>query len=494
MLEMVDLGRRISKAEYKKEIEPLERRVAELQRKARSQGVPLVVVFEGWDAAGKGTLINKLLLALDSRGFTVHPINPPNEEEAMRPFLWRFWTRTPQRGRIAIFDRSWYGGVLVERVDKLVKKGVWQHRYGEINAFERQLTDDGFVVVKFFLHISHEEQARRFRKLRKRKVTAWKVTREDWKHHRQYDKYLQATEDMLANTSQVPWYIVEAHDRRFAAVKVFRTVVEALERATARRGKHRAKIVANAPSRTLPPMAGSILDTVDLSQSLDRPRYERLLKHYQKRVLELEHELYLERIPVVIVYEGWDAAGKGGNIRRLVQGLDPRGYQVIPIAAPNDVEKQHHYLWRFWLRFPKAGHIAIFDRSWYGRVLVERVEGFCSREEWKRAYAEINETEQQWTDFGAVLIKFWLHIDKEEQLRRFESRRRIAHKRWKITEEDWRNREKWDAYRAAVDEMLYRTSTTHAPWSIVPATSKLYARVHALRTVVDTLESRVGRS
>ncbi len=492
MLEMVDLGRRLSKAEYKQAIEPLERRVAELQRAARDRGVALIVVFEGWDAAGKGTLINKLLLALDSRGFTVHPINPPNEEEAMRPFLWRFWIKTPQRGRIAIFDRSWYGGVLVERVDKLVRKAVWRRRYREIDAFERQLTDDGFIIVKFFLHISRKEQARRFKKLRKRKATAWKVTREDWKHHRQYDTYLQATEDMLANTSQVPWHIIEAHDRRFATVKVFRTVVDALERATARRGRRGARGGRTAPARSLPRMSGSVLDTVDLTQSLDRPRYDRVLKRCQKRILELEHEVYLERVPVVIVYEGWDAAGKGGNIRRLVQGLDPRGYQVIPIAAPNDIEKQHHYLWRFWLHFPKAGHIAIFDRSWYGRVLVERVEGFCSRGEWKRAYAEINEIEQQWTEFGAVVIKFWLHIDKNEQLRRFEARRRIPHKRWKITEEDWRNREKWEAYRAAVDEMLYRTSTTHAPWSIVPATSKLYARIDALRTVIGRLEERLA--
>jgi polyphosphate kinase 2 (PPK2 family) len=297
---------------------------------------------------------------------------------------------------------------------------------------------------------------------------------------------------MFAKTSQVPWHIVEAHDRRFATVKVFATMVETLDRAVKAAASRARRSTKRSATQRLAVMQGSVLDTVDLDRTLERAAYERQLKKYQKRVAELEHEVYLERVPVIIVYEGWDAAGKGGNIRRLVQGLDPRGYEVVPIAAPNVVEKAHHYLHRFWLRVPKAGHITIFDRSWYGRVLVERVEGFCTEEEWKRAYAEINETEEQWCDFGAAVVKFWLHIDQDEQLRRFEARQRTAYKRWKITDEDWRNREKWNQYQAAVDEMLYRTSTTHAPWTIVEATNKLYARIRVLRTVVDTLEKRLS--
>lgn len=211
----------------------------------------------------------------------------------------------------------------------------------------------------------------------------------------------------------------------------------------------------------------------------------------QNRVRDLEHEIYLRRMPVVIIFEGWDAAGKGGNIKRLTAPLDPRGYEVAPIGAPNDIEKAHHYLWRFWSKIPKGGHICIFDRSWYGRVMVERVEGFCSQEEWKRAYREINEMEEQWIHFGATVIKFWLQIDKEEQMRRFEERQQIAYKQWKITNEDWRNREKWDVYKEAVDEMLFRTSTNHAPWTIVESNCKLYGRIKVLETVIREIENKL---
>jgi polyphosphate kinase 2 (PPK2 family) len=238
-------------------------------------------------------------------------------------------------------------------------------------------------------------------------------------------------------------------------------------------------------------MSSSVLGKVDLSLSLTREEYEKDLAGYQIRIRELEHEVYTRRLPVIILYEGWDAAGKGGNIKRLVQGMDPRGYEVIPIAAPNDVEKNHHYLWRFWMKIPKAGHIAIFDRSWYGRVLVERVEGFCTEEEWKRAYREINEMEEKLANFGTVLIKFWIHIDPDEQLKRFEARQKTSHKKWKTTDEDWRNREKIDQYKEAVDEMLFRTSTTYAPWTIIESNSKLYARIKALKTVVNTLEKHL---
>lgn len=487
MLEKIDLSKKVEKAEYKAIILDLELKLGALQREARALEIPVIIVFEGWDAAGKGTLINRLLLSLDPRGFNVYPTNPPNEEERLRPFLWRFWIKTPERGRMAIFDRSWYGKVLVERVDHIVKKKVWSKAYDEIESFERQLVDDGNVIIKFFLHITQKEQKKRFKKLQSNPSTAWKVTEEDWKHHRQYDTYLEAIEEMLAktDTSFAPWTIVEAHDRRFATVKVFETVVEAIERKVQ---DIKRSVNTNHPVRKptirLENMSSSVLDKVDLSLALTKAEYEEALKSYQQRIRALEHEVYLKRLPVIIVYEGWDAAGKGGNIKRLVQGMDPRGYEVIPIAAPNDLEKAHHYLWRFWRELPKAGHIAVFDRSWYGRVMVERVEGFCSEEDWKRAYREINEIEEQWVHFGTVLIKFWLQISKDEQLRRFEERQSTPHKQWKITEEDWRNREKWDQYKRAVDEMLYRTSTSYAPWTIVEANSKWYARIKALRTVI----------
>ena len=234
-----------------------------------------------------------------------------------------------------------------------------------------------------------------------------------------------------------------------------------------------------------------MLDAVDLSKSLTKSVYKKELADLQKRMALLHSELYRRRIPVVIGFEGWDAGGKGGAIHRLTQTMDPRGYEVIPTSAPNDIEKAHHYLWRFWNHMPKAGHVAIFDRTWYGRVMVERIEGFCTENEWRRAYSEINRMEAQLADAGAIVLKFWLHIDKDEQKKRFEERMEDPNKQWKITDEDWRNREKWDDYVKAVDEMILRTSTTYAPWIVVEGNDKLYARIKVLRTVVEAIEKRV---
>lgn len=495
MLESIDLSRRIRKADFKEAKDAVAIRLAALQRRTRDLGIPVVIVFEGWSAAGKGTLINELILPLDPRGFNVHSCLPPNEEESLRPFLWRFWTRTPARGRQAIFDRSWYRRVLGDRVDGEVKGKGLPQAFEDIRSFERQLADDGNVIVKFWLHISKKQQKRRFEKLRRNPATAWRVTPRDLKAHQQYDKYLAAVEEMLAETDSdvAPWTIVESTDRRFAAMKTFNTLAAALERRIAEVERDSARPARPAPAAATPPaeLACSILDGVDLSPSLEEDDYRKRLKDGQRRLRELEHQIYVRRIPVVLVFQGWDAAGKGGNIRRLTQELDPRGYTVVPIGPPNDLEKSHHYLWRFWMQFPKAGHIAIFDRSWYGRVMVERVEGFCTEGEWRRAYREINEMEQHMTNFGTVLLKFWLHIDQDEQLRRFESRQDTPHKQWKISAEDWRNREKWDQYKVAVEEMLFRTSAPQAPWTIVEANSKWYSRVKVLETVCEAIEQRL---
>ena len=496
MLENIDLSRKISKARYKASKDEAALEMGVLQRWAKKLGVPVIIVFEGWDAAGKGTLINNLILPLDPRGFNVQSALAPNEEEALRPFLWRFWIRTPARGRIAIFDRSWYRRVLAERVDHAVKTDQIAQSFEDIRFFERTLADDGAVIVKFFLHISKDEQKRRFAKLRKNPTTAWRVTAEDLRRQNEYADYLAATEDMLAETDSddAPWTIIEAHDERFATMKIFSTVASAMSRgiaaaedAQARQSKGSADAATKLPAD----LQASILDQVDLSPSLEREPYKRKLKKLQNRFRELEHEIYIRRVPVVIVYEGWDAAGKGGNIKRLVRELDPRGYEVVPIAAPNDAEKAHHYLWRFWTQMPKAGHITIFDRSWYGRVMVERVEGFCTETEWRRAYREINEMEQHMVNFGTALVKFWLHIDADEQLSRFEARQADPYKQWKITGDDWRNREKYDQYKVAIEEMLFRTSTPRAPWTIVESNSKLHARVKALDTVCDVIEAHL---
>lgn len=497
MLKNIDLSRKVSREEYKSIKEQLEFKLAELQRQAKVLNIPVIVVFEGWDAAGKGTLINDLILPLDPRGFTVYSTHQPNEEEALRPFLWRFWKYTPERGLITIYDRSWYRTVLFERVSGDVKKKDLPDIFNDIRSFERQLAVDGNIIIKFFLHITCKEQKKRFDKLRKNRATSWRVTKEDLKRQRQYDKYLAVTEEMLAETDSdfAPWTIIEAHDQRFASLKIFKTVIAALEhgiRHIQLKTDTRKKTIAKNAGIELPEnMNPSILDSVDLSLSYEQDEYHSKLKKLQKQIRQMEHEIYEHRIPVVIVYQGWDAAGKGGNIRRLTETMDPRGYEVIPIGAPNDIERAHHYLWRFWIKIPKAGHISIFDRSWYGRVLVERVEGLCTEMQWKRAYREINEMEKHLINFGTILLKFWLHINKDEQLGRFKARQNEKHKQWKITEEDWRNREKWDQYQTAVEEMLFRTSTPYAPWTIVESNCKWYARVKVMDTVVKAIDARI---
>lgn len=493
MLEQVDLKQKLSKTEYQSAMAELGRKAGALQRSAKELKIPVIIVFEGWDAAGKGTCINQLMQRLDPRGFQVHPISAPNTEEALRPFLWRFWTKMPENGRMAIFDRSWYGRVLAERMDKLVPKRVWSHAFTEIKSFERQLVDQDAVVIKFFLHISKKEQKKRFKKIEKIAAQAWKVTKLDWRHHKQYESYRVAVEEMLAATDSeyAPWTLVASHDRRFATALIFRTFIDSLANKIA--AMQARKNVKSTPTLAAPsPIVTSVLDQVDLTATLTREKYDKKIKTLQNRIRDLEHEIFLQRLPVIIVFEGWDAAGKGGVIKRLTQQMDPRGFAVAPISAPNDVEKAHHYLWRFWMKMPKGGHICVFDRSWYGRVMVERVEGFCTTDEWKRAYREINEMEEQWCAFGAVLLKFWLHIDKDEQMRRFEERQKISYKQWKITDEDWRNREKWDQYKEAVDEMLSRTSTNHAPWTTVESNCKLHGRIKVLETVVTGIENKLA--
>lgn len=497
MLDQINLATRLKKSEYKSIMEELEPRLALLQRRAIELRIPVVVVFEGWNAAGKGTLINQLIQALDPRHFTVAPIHPPNDEERLRPFLWRFWIRTPARGRMTIFDRSWYTRVLQDRVLKTVSKAEWTKAYDEINYFERQLAEDGNVIIKFLLHIDRAEQERRLKKLEGNASTAWRVTKADWRNFKLYDRFLGAMKEMLARTDTrvAPWRIVESHDRRFATVKIFQTVINALETRIAEIEQNGATAANVSVDLTrVDSITTSILDQVDLSKTLSKDAYSKKLKRLQGEMRNLEHEVYVKRIPVIVVYEGWDAAGKGGNIRRLTQTMDPRGYSVIPIAAPNDIEKRHHYLWRFWKEMPKAGHVAIFDRSWYGRVMVERVEGFATEVEWKRAYREIREMEAHLANSGAVIVKFWLHIDRDEQLQRFEARKVNPFKSWKLTEEDWRNREKWDRYKAAVDEMLLRTSTPYAPWTVVESNSKYYARIKAIETVVAAIRRRLAET
>ena len=493
MLEKIDLSKKVDKKTYRRVMDEAEEKLGLLQRECKDAGIPVILVFEGMGAAGKGVQINRLIQALDPRGFDVYACDRPTEDEQMRPFLWRYWTKTPAKGRIAVFDRSWYRSVQVDRFDGLTREDKLGDAYQDILSFEKQLCDDGTVIMKFFLYIDKDEQKKRFKKLEGSKETSWRVTEEDWNRNKDFDRYLKMNEEMLekTDTDYAPWVIIEAVDKDYAALKIVSTVMDRLEYELEHRRPEDEKTAQRQESKTRERFKNGVLSGIDLSKSLTEEEYKTRLKKLQKRLAELHSELYRLRIPVVIGFEGWDAGGKGGAIKRLTSNLDPRGYRVNPTAAPNDIEKVHHYLWRFWNNVPKAGHIAVFDRTWYGRVMVERIEGFCSEAQWRRAYQEINEMESHMANAGAVVLKFWLHIDKDEQDRRFRERQANPAKQWKITDEDWRNREKWDQYEEAVNEMLIRTSTTYAPWIVVEGNDKRYARVKVLQTVVDALEKKV---
>ncbi len=493
MLEKIDLSKTVDKEHYKAVRDEMGAKLGVLQRECKAAGIPVVIVFEGMGAAGKGVQINRLIQNLDPRGFSVYAASRETEEEALRPFLWRYWTKTPAAGRIAIFDRSWYCRVQKDRFDGKVEEQDLSGAFQDILSFERQLTDGGAVIIKLFLYISKEEQKKRFKKLDDSKETSWRVSQADWERNEHYSRYLQINEEMLerTDTEEAPWTIIESTDKNYAAMKILATVADRLEYELLKRrekaGDKKKKNTA-APAEKF---KTGVLSGTDLSKSLTREEYKEKLDKLQKKLEVLHSEIYRLRIPVVIGFEGWDAGGKGGAIKRLTSHLDPRGYQVNPTASPNDIERVHHYLWRFWNNAPKAGHIAIFDRTWYGRVMVERIEGFCSEADWKRAYQEINEMEAHMANAGAIVLKFWLHIDKDEQERRFKERMEDPAKQWKITDEDWRNREKWDQYEEAVNEMLVRTSTTYAPWIVVEGNDKYYARVKVLETVVEAMEKKI---
>jgi len=490
MLEKIDLSFQTDHKTYKREMEPLEARLTALQQQIKDYKIPVLIVFEGWSASGKGTFISKVLNPLDPRYFNVHTLDKPSESSILRPFLWRYAVSLPSKGRISIYDKSWHRLNLPEgqRKWKLTQKAKDEFFY-DVNAFEEQLAVDGILVIKLFLHISRDEQKRRFKELIKTPDTAWRVDEDDWRQNEEYDIYLKRFERMIqeSNTGISKWSVIEANDKNYATIKIFKVIINKIEEEMNRRLSVQ-RVQPEITVKPVEPPEVSILSSVALDKTISKASYKEKLAHYQRKMSELGFKLYTKRRSVVMVYEGWDAAGKGGNIKRMTQELDPRGYEVVPISAPTQDELIHHYLWRFWNKIPKDGHFGIFDRSWYGRVMVERIEGFCTLEEWQRAYKEINDFERHLHNHGVIIFKFWVHIDKDEQLARFEARQQDPLKQYKITEEDWRNREKWDLYEKAVDEMLFRTNTEYAPWLVVESNDKKYARIKTLEAVTAKLE------
>lgn len=488
MLETVDVDARLSKDHYKSALDVLDIRLGELQRAIRKKNISVVIVLEGWEAAGHYAVLSRMLQALDPRGYVVHFTEESTAQEQLHPPIRRFWLRLPPHGEIAIFDRSWYFDALQGEVEHEWEASRVDQTHNAISVFERQLADDGVLILKFFLHITEKEQTKRLKKLRKRRMELLQEESRERRKRKRYPDFVEATERILRRSSAnyAPWTLVPATDRRFATVKVAETIAVGMENALAR------VVPTVQPEPTFPTRRASPLNRVDMTAALARDDYEKRMDALQKELNDLHFASHARNKSLIIVYEGWDAAGKGSNIRRLVRKLDPRAYVVNPVAAPEGVERRHHYLWRFWKSTPRTGHLSIFDRSWYGRVLVERIEGFATSDEWTRAYKEINEFESQLTQFGIPIIKFWIHISKDVQLERLEARRDNPRKNWKVTDEDWRNREKWDDYWLAVSDMIEKTSTVDAPWTIVEGNDKLYARVKVLSVVRDEMRKLLG--
>ena len=383
-------------------------------------------------------------------------------------------------------DSGWMDEVTRNRVHGEMDQKTYEQRIDSIRRFERQLTDNGYLVMKFFCHISEKEQKKRIEDLVEEIDTRWRVSENDKWQNKHYEKCLEVFDRYMEDTTNpsAPWYVIDAKSKKWAELQALEILTQGIEIALQNQSLAVPLLQNVIPLEKVPKLAEIPLE----NKSLSDEEYKEELARLQNHLKELHNRLYRKKVPVVIVYEGWDAAGKGGNIKRITEALDPRGFEVQPIASPEPHEKARHYLWRFWMRLPKTGHIAIFDRSWYGRVMVERLEGFCSENDWKRAYNEMNEFEKELHDWGAVIIKFWVQIDKDTQLARFTDRQNTPEKQWKITDEDWRNREKWDEYEVAVNEMIQKTSTTFAPWHILESVDKKYARIKALKIVIEELE------
>lgn len=471
--------------ELKKEIEALSDELARLQRLMKKEEIPVIIAVEGWGASGKGILINNFILPLDPRGFCVYTIKDENDEESRYPFLRRFMTKTPKKGEISIFDRSWYRRVLNDHIEERVAPERFTQDIEEINDFEKLLTDDGFLLVKLFLNISKSEQKKRLKELSENKETAWRVTQDDIKHNKQYDKYEKVFHKIreLTDKKDAHWKIVDANDLDEASVNIMKYLAEVFAK---KLSEHENKPKRERADMKKPPET-SHLSSVDLSADIEKKDYKKELSECQEKLSRIHNRLYLKKQPVAVIFEGWDAAGKGGAIKRLTQAFDPRGYRVVSTPAPTPDELAHHYLWRFWNNVPKTGHIAIFDRSWYGRLMVEPIEGFCNSEEYERAFNEINNFEKHLTNSGMKVIKFFIHISPDEQLKRFYDRKNNPLKAWKLTDEDFRNREKWDEYVYAVERMIENTSTPYAPWHIIAGDSKKYARIEVQKTVINEL-------
>jgi len=471
---------KLDKIVFDSEQDELHAALLQAQRECREANVPIVVLVSGVEAAGKSAVVNRLSKWLDMRNVRAVSFWHETEDERQRPHDWRFWREMPGKGEIGILFGSWYTRPIIEGVTGSKKqRASLKSNCEHINRFEKLLTDDGVVFVKLWFHISKKEQTAR---IKAKKKAGHRITPYEKNLSRFYDDFARVSHKVLDATDRpkAQWHVVDSSHTRNRDIATGKIILQYMMDAVKPKKE-------DAPAPTFG-YAEPRLFHIDLNKSLTEKSYNRQLDKYQARLAELHWRAWEQKVSTVLMFEGWDAGGKGGAIRRLTGAMDARLYRVMPVAAPTDEEKAHHYLWRFWRKIPYDGYVSIYDRSWYGRVLVERIEGFATDREWQRSYDEINDFEQQLTDHGIVIAKFWLHISAEEQLRRFKEREVTEHKMHKLTEEDWRNRERWQAYEQAVDDILARTNKRKAPWHVIPANDKLFARIEVLKAVCRQLE------
>jgi len=489
MFEIAELGHAVKKPVYNEKVPELRTQLLLAQEKIKQNDFSVIILISGVDGGGKGDVINLLNEWMDARYMRTIAFDSPSDEEKERPTFWRYWRTLPAKGAIGLYVGSWYSNPLSNRVYNKIDDSQLQLELMRIRQLEQLLIDDGTLIIKCWLHLKKSEQKNRLKRLEKNPDTKWQVTERDKKHLEMYDDFVKVAENVLSETStgDSPWLIIDGSDIRYSSLTVGQHILSRIKQHI----EHREHLKQNQPLDNhlqANDLQQNLLDSLDLSLKLDKKEYNSKLSNYQGKLNKLSRQAREKKRSSILVFEGWDAAGKGGAIRRLTHAIDARSYQVIPVAAPTDEEKLHHYLWRFWRHIPRAGQITIYDRSWYGRVLVERVEGFAKLSEWQKAYSEIVNFEEALSDHGTLLLKFWLHIDKDEPLKRFKAREQISYKKHKITEEDYRNREKWDEYNLAVNEMVTRTSTQQNPWIMVEANDKKYACIKVLKAYCGQLE------